>query len=256
MQPTNGSAGTVFVTGGTRGIGLATAAVMGAAGWNVAITGTGADTLARASAELDRLGVRHLALRLAVEEEGAWGPALDAAEEALGPVTALVCSAGISPKRDGRKIPFDEVDMEVWRRTLDVNLMGTLYGMRAMTPRMVARGGGSMVVVSSLVARVALPLTGSYYTTSKAAVSGLVRAAAVDLGRHGIRVNGVLPGRIDTDMTREAGADFNQSLTSQIALGRLGRPEEVGEAVAFLCSPKASYITGVNLDVGGGWCVG
>jgi len=256
MGATEERHGTVFVAGGTRGIGFATAAVMGAAGWSVAITGTGEDTVRRASAELSDRGIRHHALRLAVEEEGAWEPALEEAESALGPITALVCSAGISPKRDGRKIPFEEADTAVWRRTLDVNLMGTLHGLRAVTPRMKRRGGGSVVAVSSLAARVALALTGSYYTTSKAAIGGLVRAAAGELGPHGIRVNGVLPGRIDTDMTREAGADFNQSLTGQIALRRIGRPEEVAEAIAFLCGAKASYITGVNLDVGGGWCIG
>ena len=248
--------GTVIISGGSRGIGLATALVMGRRGWKVAITGTGEANLATAAARLDEQGIASHRACFAVEDADAWDPALDQAEEVLGPITALVCNAGISPKRDGRKIPFEETGADVWRRTMDVNLMGVVNGFRAAAPRLIERGGGALVAVSSIAGRVALPLGSTYYTTSKAAVIGLVRSAAFDLGGHGIRVNAVAPGRIDTDMTREAGAEFNRSLLPQIALGRLGRAEEVGEAIAFLCGGAASYVTGVCLDVTGGWHVG
>lgn len=247
--------GTVLITGGSRGIGLAAALVMGRQGWKVAIAATDRERLAAASDRLRGAGIAQHAVRLQVEDAGAWSAAVADVERALGPVSALVCNAGISPKRDGRKIPFEETDLEVWRRTIDVNLLGVLNGFRAVTPGMIRRGGGALVAVSSIAGRIAPPLGSAYYITSKAAVIGLVQGAALDLGRHNIRVNAIVPGRIETEMTAEAGAEFNRSLTPEIALRRLGGPEEVGTAIAFLCSPAASYVTGASLDVTGGWYI-
>lgn len=248
--------GAVMISGGSRGIGLATALVMGRRGWKVAVTGTDEANLAAAAASLDEQGIVNHQACFAVEDPDAWGPALDRAEKALGPITAMVCNAAVSIKRDGAKIPFQDTDADVWRRTIEVNVMGVVNGFRAVTPRLIERDGGSLVAVSSIAGRGGLPIGSTYYTTSKAAVIGLIHSAPFDLGRYNIRVNAVAPGRIDTDMTREAGEEFNRSLIPQIALGRLGQPEEVGEAIAFLCSPAASYITGVCLEVTGGWHVG
>lgn len=251
------AAGTVVITGGSRGIGLASAEVMGAAGWSVAITGTDERRLADAEAHLRSLDIRVCALRFPVESESAWAPALDTAERSLGPIAALVCNAGISPRREGRKISFEETDTETWARTLDVNLWGVLHGFRIVSRRFIERGvGGSLVAVASLAARARIPAVSSYYSASKTAVVGLVRGAAFDLGRYDIRVNAVAPGRIDTDMTRAAGDEVNRGFLPEIALGRLGGAREVGEAIEFLCSPRASYITGVCLDVTGGWYMG
>lgn len=246
------SPGSVMITGGSRGIGLGTARVMGRDGWKVAITGTGADGLAAAKADLAADDIDCHTICFAVEDPAAWPGAVADAEAAIGPLRALVCNAGISPKRDGRKIPFGDDDDEAWKRTLDINLMGVVYGLRTVTPAFKERGG-SVVAVASIVGRVAVPLGSTYYAASKAAVIGLVQSAAFELGPDGIRVNAVLPGRINTDMVAEAGEELNNSLIPQIALGRLGRPEEVGEAIAFLCGDRASYITGICLDATGGW---
>lgn len=245
-----------MISGGSRGIGLATAMVMGRRGWKVAVTGTDKANLAAAGVRLGDAGIVNHQACFAVEDADAWGPALERAEEALGPITAMVCNAAVSIKRGGAKILFQDTDPDVWRRTMEINVMGVVNGFRAITPRLIDRGGGALVAVSSIAGRRGLPLGSTYYTTSKAAVIGLIQSAPFDLGRYNIRVNAVAPGRIDTDMTREAGEEFNRSLIPQIALGRLGRPEEVGEAIAFLCSPEASYITGVCLEVTGGWHVG
>jgi 3-oxoacyl-[acyl-carrier protein] reductase len=249
---TDDSPGAVMITGASRGIGLGTARVMGRDGWKVAITGTTEDRLAAAKADLAADGIDCHTICFAVEDQDAWAGSVAEAEAAIGPLSALVLNAGISPKRDGRKIPFGDDDDEAWRQTLDINLMGVVYGLRTVTPAFKKRGG-SVVAVASIVGRVAVPLGSTYYAASKAAVIGLVQSAAFELGSFGMRINAVLPGRIATDMVAEAGAELNNSLIPQIALGRLGEPEEVGEAINFLCGSRASYITGICLDATGGW---
>jgi 3-oxoacyl-[acyl-carrier protein] reductase len=249
---TDESPGAVMITGGSRGIGLGTARVMGRDGWKVTITGTTEDRLATAKQDLAADGFDCHTVCFAVEDEAAWSGAVADTEAAFGPLSALVLNAGISPKRDGSKIPFGDDDGDAWQQTVDVNLMGVVYGMRAVLPGFKERGG-SIVAISSIVGRVAVPLGSTYYAASKAAVVGLVQSAAFELGGFGIRVNAVLPGRIATDMVAAAGEELNNALIPVIALGRLGEPEEVGEAINFLCGPRASYITGICLDATGGW---
>lgn len=246
--------GTVLISGGTRGIGLATASIMGKAGWSVSISGQNPDNLARAVATLQADGIKVHGMCFSVEDESSWDAAIAETEHLFGPVTSLVCNAGISLRRNGRKISFEDTDTEIWSRTFDVNVWGVLYGFKAATRSFLKHGtSGSMVAVSSLAGRLGIPISSSYYTAAKTAVIGLVRGAAADLGKHGIRVNAVTPGRIETEMTMEAGAEFNQSLFPEIALQRMGRPEEVGEVIEFLCSDRASYVTGASLDIAGGW---
>ena len=132
---------------------MGTARVMGRDGWKVAITGTGADGLATAKADLAADGVDCHTICFPVEDPAAWPGAVADAEAAIGPLKALVCNAGVSPKRDGRKIPFGDDDDEAWKRTLDINLMGVVYGLRTVTPAFRERGG-SVVAVASIVGRV------------------------------------------------------------------------------------------------------
>lgn len=246
--------GVALITGGSRGIGLGTARVMGVRGWSIAISGTNESRLSAARTALQTVGIKPLCLCFRAEEASAWPRALSEIDKTFGGLTALVCNAGISPKVSGRKVPFEETNDELWKQTFDVNVTGVLSGFRAATKYFLQRGtSGAMVAVSSIAARVHVPLTSSYYTTAKAAVLGLVRGAAFDLGHHGIRVNAVAPGRIDTDMVREAGSAINNSLLPEIALRRLGYPDEVGEVIEFLCSSRAAYVTGTCVDVTGGW---
>ncbi|MEM6439691.1 MAG: SDR family oxidoreductase [Pseudomonadota bacterium] len=246
--------GTVLITGGSRGIGLGCAKVCLARGWKVAVAGS---TQASAEAGAAALGGGDAvcAVGLAVEDPAAWGPALDAAEAALGPVTALIANAGVSPREDGRKKPFASAgDEAFWAQTLAVNVDGVVDGSRQVSRRWMTRGTpGAIVAMSSIAGQVGIPFVSSYYATSKAALLGFVRAAAYDLGPHGIRINAIGPGRIATDMVAASGTVVNDAVAEETALKRLGTPEELGEAAEFLISDRASFITGTRLNVTGGW---
>lgn len=251
---------TALVTGASRGIGAGIALVLLRRGWNVAVAATDsarADAAAaRICAEAGCARDRAIGVGLTVEEPAQWEAALDATEAAFGRLDGLVCNAGISPKRDNAKIPLaGEGCAEAWRQTFAVNVHGCVTGVRQFAARRLERElqGGSVVVISSLAALVGFPFVSSYYSASKAALLGFVRAAAHDLGAHGMRLNAVAPGRIETDMVRESPQGVNESIALQTALGRMGTPEELGEAVEFLLSQRASFITGTCLNVTGGW---
>ena len=172
----------------------------------------------------------------------------------FGRLNGLHANAGIIIYK-----PFLEMDDETWRKTLAVNLDGVFYCCRAAAREMAAHGGGAMVVTSSVRAEATSPLHAAY-TASKGAVSALVTALATELAPHKIRINAVLPGAIDTPMLRDAGrlfADNDMAKLESFFLGmvpmkRVGQPREIGEAVAFLLSDAASYITGAHLPVDGG----
>jgi 3-oxoacyl-[acyl-carrier protein] reductase len=242
----------VLITGGTRGIGLGIAKVMLREGWVVAVNGTTEEGCAKAEAELEGLG-RVTSAAFAVDDVSAWEPALDKIEAVIGPLGALVANAGISLRADGQVIPLAETDPDHWARTYAVNLHGVVNGFRAVTRRIIARGEeGAVVAISSIAGRIGGSAISSSYSSSKAAVIGLCRQQAMELGPKGIRVNAVCPGAIDTDMLRAGPMRAAPAVFSAAALGRVAQPEEVGEVVEFLLSPRASYVTGATIDVTGG----
>jgi len=249
----------VVITGASRGIGLGCARVCLARGWKVAVAGSSMASaeagVAALRTETPEAADRLQPVGLAVEDAAAWGPALDAVEAGLGPVDALIANAGISPREEGRKKPFaDEGDEAFWARTFAVNVDGVVFGAREVARRLRARRApGAIVAMSSIAGQVGIPFVSSYYATSKAALLGFVRAAAYDLGPHGIRINAIGPGRIGTDMVAASGRAVNDAIAAETALGRLGTPDELGEAAEFLISGRASFITGARLNVTGGW---
>jgi 3-oxoacyl-[acyl-carrier protein] reductase len=243
---------TVLITGGTRGIGLGIARVMLREGWAVAVTGTTEEACAKAEAELRQHG-RVTSVAFSVDDVAAWEPALDRVEGAIGPVGALVANAGISLRADGQVIPLVETDGAHWARTFAVNLHGVVNGFRAVTRRIIARGDdGALVAISSIAGRIGATTVSSSYSASTAAVIGLCRQQSMELGPRKIRVNAVCPGAIDTDMLRSGPMRAAPAAFSAAALGRVAQPEEVGEVVEFLLSPRASYVTGATIDVTGG----
>jgi 3alpha(or 20beta)-hydroxysteroid dehydrogenase len=197
------------------------------------------------------LGATAAYRRLDVSSEEEWTAAVADAEERFGPVSILVNNAGI--------LDFASVehqDVEKFRRVIEVNLVGTLIGMKTVTPSMRKAGGGSIINISSNGGIWGLPSLGAY-VASKWAVRGLSKTAALDLGKRGIRVNSLHPGGIDTPMTRMPGQEPNDTgFAKSLPVGRFGLVDEVANVVTFLASDEASYVTGAEWSVDGGATAG
>jgi 3alpha(or 20beta)-hydroxysteroid dehydrogenase len=228
----------VLVSGASRGIGAAIAEAMVDAGARVVI-GDLLDDDGRALAE--KLGPSATYVHLDVTSPDDWTAAVAATVEAYGRLDVLVNNAGIAGG-----VPIEEYTQAEWDKIVAINLTGPFNGIRAAVPAMKRVGGGSIVNISSLAGLKANPAAAGYVAT-KFGVRGLTKAAAVDLGRYGIRVNSVHPGFIATAMTAALPAD-----TSIISLGRPGTPEEVAKLVIFLAGDEASFSTGAEFVVDGG----
>ena len=236
-----------LVTGASRGIGAACARALAEAGYDVGVGfASDADGAAATAAAVEEAGARATVHRADVADEAAAGAMVEAVEEALGPLDAVVLNAGIT--RDGLAVRMGGED---WSAVIDTNLSGAFYTARPALRGMLRRRSGSIVAVSSIVG-----LIGNAgqvnYAASKAGMLGMVRALAREAGGRGVRVNAVAPGYIATDMTSALSDEQRSALLASTPLGRLGEPEDVAAAVVFLCSPEASFITGAVLSVNGG----
>ena len=236
-----------LVTGAARGIGLATAMKFLGEGWRVALLDIEGALLGRAVAEIGR-DKATLALTCDVSDATAVGAAMTAVEQKFGRLDALVNNAGIAVFA-----PLMETSDADWRRVLEVNLTGPFLCTKAAVPLMRDSDGGAIVNITSISAVRASTLR-SAYGTSKAGLAHLTKQLAVELASLGIRVNAVAPGPVETAMakqvhTPEIRADYHDA----IPLNRYGLEEELAEAIFFLCSDRASYITGQILAVDGGF---
>ena len=229
---------TVLVTGGNRGIGLATARAFAARGDRVAVT-------YRSEAPEGLFGVR-CDVTSAEEVDAAFA----AVESELGPVEVLVSNAGANA--DQLILSMKE---EAWASVLDANLTGAYRVARRATSKMIRARWGRMIFVSSVVA-----LTGSpgqtNYAASKAGLIGMARSLAREIGGRGVTVNVVSPGFVTTDMTAELSESRQQEILSQIPLKRMATPDEVAAAITFLASDEAGYITGAVIPIDGGLGMG
>ena len=241
----------VLITGASRGIGAATAGIFAQEGWDVALNyNRGRPEALALSAALSGLGIRALPVQADVSRPEEARRLVQEAETALGPLDAIVCNAGIAlPQR-----LLADTTPEEWRELLSTDLDGVFYTLKAAIPGLVRRQRGAIVTVSSMWG-----VTGGScevpYSAAKAGVIGLTRALAKELGPSHIRVNCVAPGVVDTAMNGHLTRSELAALGEETPLCRIGRPEEIAQAILFLASERASYITGQVLRVDGGMII-
>jgi 3-oxoacyl-[acyl-carrier protein] reductase len=236
-----------LVTGASRGIGAAIARRLAADGFDVAVGyAADADGAAATAAAVEAEGRRSSLHAADVADEAQAAAMVEAAEEALGPLDAVVLNAGIT--RDGLAVRMSDED---WRAVIDTDLSGAFYTARPALRGMLRRRSGSIVAVSSVVGLIGNAGQANY-AAAKAGMIGMVRALAREAGGRGVRVNAVAPGYITTDMTAALSDDQRGALLERTPLGRLGDPEDVAAAVGFLCSADAAFVTGAVLSVDGG----
>ncbi len=230
-----------LVTGGTRGIGLATARVLVESGATVVLTGRDEARAKEAAASVGASG-----LALDVTDAKAVSSLVRGVAKEHGKLDIVVANAGIMEDALLGMIKEDLVDT-----TLSTNVAGTLHTVQAAARAMMRKKTGSIVVLASIVGEYG-SAGQTVYAASKAAVANIARSAAKELGRSGIRVNAVAPGLIETDLTAGLSEDAKAENSGRTPLGRLGRPEEVANAIRFLVSDEASFITGQVLGIDGG----
>ena len=244
-----------IVTGAAAGIGEATAQAFGSAGYRVALADINGEGASAAADALRAEGIETIAFELDVADAAMVEALVRTVDDTWGRLDAVHSNAGVEGY-----FPLAEMPLEVLRRQIDVNLLGNLLVARAAIPLLRTSGGGSIVFTASVQGHLTLPGCVPY-AASKAGLMATARALAVELGADGIRVNTVSPGTIDTPMLRRDLADMNsddlaafyKQVEGANALGRIGAAREIADVVVFLCSEQASYVTGEDIVVDGGY---
>jgi NAD(P)-dependent dehydrogenase (short-subunit alcohol dehydrogenase family) len=240
-----------LVVGGAMGIGRAIARELGGAGAAVVVADLDADGAAATAKALTEGGARALARRTDVTRAADLEGDVGAARATFGGLDVLVYAAA-TREPTGTVVELGEAD---WNRTLAVNLTGAYLASRAAIPAMVARGGGSIILIASQLGRVAGPARPAYCAT-KGALIQLAKVMAADHAKDGIRVNTLSPGAVETGRLLHRYGDMEAArarLGPKHLLGRLGRPEEIARAALFLASDAASFVTGSDLLADGGY---
>ncbi|HKW98588.1 MAG TPA: glucose 1-dehydrogenase [Bryobacteraceae bacterium] len=237
-----------LITGGASGIGRATAALFAREGARVAVSDYNADVGREVAGAIQAAGGEAIFTAVDVSDSSQVARMVDAALQAFGRIDILFNGAGVLYY--GTVLETDE---QAWNRVISINLTGTYLCCRAVLPHMIRQGGGSIINVASTVGAHDACANAVAYVTSKGGVTLFTKAMAIDHARQGIRVNALVPGATDTPMIRNAlSAQALQALADSHPIGRLGRPEELANAVLFLASDDASFVTGTAMYVDGG----
>ncbi len=242
------SARVAVITGAADGIGWATAQRLAQDFDRVALLDLDAEaTRVRAA----QLGEGHLGVGCDVSDEASVARAFEAVREAFGRIDALVNNAGIGEQAG----PTLAQDVAAFDRVLDVHLRGTFLASRAAARHMLAQGGGAIVNIASIAGQAGIPGRNAY-GAAKAGIAAMTRSMACEWARRGVRVNAVAPGYVRTALVERLVKDGlidAGGIESRTPLGRMARPEEIAQVIAFLASPQASYVTGTTVNADGGW---
>jgi NAD(P)-dependent dehydrogenase (short-subunit alcohol dehydrogenase family) len=242
-----------LVTGGGSGIGRATALAFAREGAWVAVADLTLERAQETVGAIEAAGGQAVAIACDVTEEEAVAAMVAAAVSAFGGLDCAFNNAGIAPFQvNAAGVKAADLAPEAWQRILDVNLTGVWRCLRHEVAQMRRQGGGAIVNTASIAGLLGLP-TAAAYVASKHAVVGLTRAAAVDHAEEGIRVNAVCPGYIETPMTEDSMRRRGERIMARVPLARMGQAEEIAQAVTFLCSDRASFVTGAAWTVDGGY---
>jgi 3-oxoacyl-[acyl-carrier protein] reductase len=234
-----------LITGASRGLGRAAAARLLERGASVAIN---VRDRARAEAAARELGGSSIAVHGDLEQEGVARSLVERTLAEFGRLDILVNNAALP-----LTTRFEQITADEWRRAVEVNLTAPFLLTQAALPTMKAQRYGRILNISSTAGRMVSTLGGAHYTATKTGLLGLTRAAAKELGIHGITVNAVCPGMIDTELTRESASDERlERITSGYPIPRMGTALEVADVICFLASEAAGYITGATFDINGG----
>ena len=238
-----------LITGGGHGMGAVEAKLFAREGAQVAIGDLLEVEGRQVETEIAEAGGQALFVQMDVTSETDWAHAVDQVVDRFGKLDVLVNNAGIS----GRAFEDDPGSLEGWNRIMDINAKGVFLGVKHAVPKMQAAGGGSIINISSIMGLVGSATGHPAYEASKGAVRIFTKAQAVRYGKDGIRVNSVHPGIMPPMRTSVTVDPALQGYLDQIPMGRRGRAEEVADAVLFLATDQASYITGAELVVDGGF---
>ncbi|MED1824897.1 SDR family NAD(P)-dependent oxidoreductase [Brevibacillus agri] len=241
-----------WVTGAAGGIGKATCSMIAASGGHLVVSDADEDKLMQLCDEWKIHGTEILPIVLDVTNQEQVRLTGEKIEKNFGRLDVLINGAGISPKGPNGRVLVDEMDPEVWRRVLDINLNGSFYCSQIAIRLMKKQRRGHIVNIASSAGRTYSAITGAHYAASKAALIALTRQTAGEVGPEGIYVNAVAPGRIDTPMIWDVPVEVNHQAVENTPLRRLGTPDEVASVILFLLSSQSSFITGAVIDVNGG----
>jgi len=238
-----------LITGASKGLGKAIALALAKAGARLALASRNLELLNETAAAVRTIGTEAAVFQVDVTDEAQVLRLEKAVAEEFGKIQILVNSAGMNNRK-----PVTEFTLAEWRQVMDTNLTGVFLICRSFVPQMRGQGYGRILNLTSIMSHVALPGR-TAYAASKAGLLGFTRALALELAPEQVTVNGISPGPVATEMNTPLIEDpeLNRQFISRIPLGRWGKVEEVGQLAVYLCSEDASFITGADILIDGGW---
>jgi len=236
-----------LVTGAGRGIGKATAMFLAREGANMVVNDMDLQLARETADEIRAIGCEALAIKADVSDKNEVVRMIDMVIKNFGKIDILVNNAGIFSS-----VPLIDITEDEWNKMMEVNLKGVFLCSQVVMKFMIRQRSGKIVNIASLAGKVGGIYAGAHYAASKAGVICLTKSLAKQLAQYNINVNAVAPALIETDMMKDWPMQVKESLLKQVPLGRFGTPNEVAEAVLFLVSEGANYITGATIDVNGG----